>query len=139
MVDDKVVPLVGIAGAGSGMTLGVFVGEVVTRITGQTGWAKFGIKAIVKGLLTGALYLISARFSGLLSFGVEVASYGVAGSLIPDLFEVALPGGILGLAEGTAVAVRSAGLKKPTQERREESRFEKPLTVDLSTRKETWA
>ena len=137
MVDDRIVPVIGVVGAGTGMTLGVFVGEVVTRITGQTGWAKFGIKALVKGLLTAGLYLVSSRLGGLLSFGVEVASYSVAGSLIPDVFEVALPGGILGISEGIAVAVRSAGLKRtvtPSSERRIQSQIsEEPLIVQ-----ETW-
>ena len=110
LVDDKAIPIVGLVGTGSGISLGVFISEVVTRATGQTGWAKFGLKAIVKGLLFGALFLVSGRLNGLWSFGVELASYGVVGSVIPDAFEAAMSGGLVGAAEAVASSIRTSAI-----------------------------
>lgn len=110
MASTKIVPVVGLVGTGSGISLGVFISEVVARSTGQTGWAKFGLKALVKGLLFGALFLVSGRLGGLWSFGVELASYGVVGSVIPDAFEAAMAGGLIGAAEAVASTIRTSAV-----------------------------
>lgn len=108
MVDQKVVPVIGAVGVGAGITLGTFISEVVTRATGYTGWTKFGVKALLKTSLFGLLFFVSQRLGGMLSFGLEVASYGALGSIIPDLFDAAVEGGVIGLAEVAAVSLRSA-------------------------------
>lgn len=111
-MDAKVkIPIVAVAGAGSGISLGIFIGEVVARLTGQTGWYRFGVKAIVKMALFFVLHMISRKFEGLGSFGLEVASYGMAGSIIPDAFEAAFVGGLPGLAELVAVSARTSTVR----------------------------
>lgn len=113
MVDAKItVPAVAIVSAGAGLTLGMFVGEVVTRLTGKTGWAKFGIKAIVKVALFGGLYVLSGKLSGMWSFACEIAGYSVAGSIIPDAVDAIVAGGVAATAEAVAVSVRTSMLKK---------------------------
>lgn len=123
------VAVVGAVSAGVGISLGTFISEAVTRLTGQTGWAKFGIKALVKVMVSVLLYTISGKLSGLLSFGLEIASYGMAGSIIPDVFDAAIPGGLVGGAETVAVSIRAMGRQVPTTQAGQKAAEEKAIAA----------
>lgn len=107
------VPVTGIVGVGAGISLGQFIGEFVVRLTGKTGWGRFLIKAIVKLSIFAGLYMVSGKFSGLVAFGCEVAGYGCAGSMLLDVAELIVPGGVVASAEAVAVSVRTVMRKVP--------------------------
>lgn len=102
------VPITGVLGAGTGAAAGELLSETLARGTGQTGWNKVGVKAFGKGLVFGLFYLISTRVPGLSSLFFEIAGYSSLGSIFFDLFAQAFPGGIWGLAERWALAMRGA-------------------------------
>jgi len=110
--------LTGTGGAGTGIGLSEFISEFVTRAAGLVDAAKFGVKALVKGLFGGLFYGLSARFLGLKSLFFEVAAYGSWGSILIDLIALIWAGGVTGLAEDAAVAVRARviGIEKIAEE-----------------------
>lgn len=134
MVDLKKaqVPVTAVVGAAGGMSLGIFVGEVVARMTGLTGAARFGVKALVKIVLAVVLNVGSGRLGGLLSFGVEIASYAMAGSIIPDAVELAIPGGLAGAAELIAVSTRAAVRKVPAEGERKPAGREQETPAEVA-------
>ena len=107
------IPMAGVVGSGVGFATGELTAETIARATGQTGWAKVGVKGIIKGLICGAFYGLSLRLPGLWSLGAEIAGYSSLGSIFFDLFYQLFPGGIWGLAENFAVSLRtwSAGVE----------------------------
>lgn len=122
------IPATSFAGVATGLSVGEFISEFVARVTGQTGWAKFGIKAGLKGLLGLLAYMGSGRVAGNWGLFLEVASYGSFGSIVPDLIFQLVPGGIIGVAETAAVSMRARGVKTAA-ERMEE--FEKEREVEV--------
>ena len=112
-MEDYKIPAASVSGAAFGLSVSEFVSEFVARASGQTGWAKFGVKAGVKGLLALAFYGIASKVSGLWSLLFEVGTYGALGSIIPDFFMAWNPGGLIGWAEKFAVTVRGAARKTP--------------------------
>ena len=117
-------PVTGLIGAGFGLTTSEFLAEFVARATGQVKWVKFGIKGLIKGLFGTLLFLVSTRLPGAWGLGMEIASYGTFGSVIPDAFFQLYPGGVIGVAETAAVAVRTMAIGaeavREEMERREE-------------------
>lgn len=106
---NKEVIAVSIGGAAFGLTTGEFISEFVARVSGQTGWAKFGVKAAVKAVLGFIWYTIASRLANpMYSLLFEISAYSTWGSIVPDFVMAWNPGGIVGYAEGAAVAVRGA-------------------------------
>ena len=105
-------PAVSVAGAAFGLTVSEFISEFVARATGQTGWKKFGVKFGVKTLLALIFYGVASRVGGMWSLLFEIATYGTAGSIVPDFFMAWNPGGIIGWAEKAAVVMRGATRSK---------------------------
>lgn len=103
--------VVGGLGAGTGAGVGELAGEFVAKTAKQTGWAKFGIKAIVKGILGAVLYGASYIFGGIPGYFIRMMGFGSFGGIAIDLIAAIFPGGIPGIAEKLAVAVAGVGKK----------------------------
>jgi len=101
------IPVTGIAGTGVGATVSELSSETIARATGQTGWAKVGVKGAVKGALFLAFYGLSTRLPGAWSLFSEIAGYSSLGMIVPDVLYQVFPGGIWGLAENFAVSLRT--------------------------------
>lgn len=113
------VPLTGFVGVGTGASVGTLGAEWVSRSTGQTKWNACAVKGAVKFGVGLILYGVSTRImSPLTSFFCEMFAYGSWGSWFLDVAMTAYPGGIPGLAEDWAIAVRTmaAGGKKVVRE-----------------------
>jgi len=108
MPEDYKIPAASVAGAAFGLSVSEFISEFVARVSGQTGWYKFGVKMGIKSLLAAIFYGVASRVSGLWSLAFEIATYGTLGSMVPDLLMAVVPGGLIGWAEKAAVVVRGA-------------------------------
>ena len=115
------VPVIGLLGAGAGITLGTFAAEYTSRSTGQTGWNAFGVKAGVKTGIGALAYAVSYKLGtdhATTGFIIETLAYGAFGSIFMDLAVALYPGGIAGLAEDLAMTSRTlaAGGRKVVRE-----------------------
>lgn len=108
MTWDKVKePVTGAAGAGTGLFLGELLGEFAARVTGQTSWAKAGVKTVVKAILGAAAFMIGGSATGQWSLFAKVFAYSDWGSILLDWIYAAYPGGVFGMAERAAVTART--------------------------------
>lgn len=99
----------GALGAATGLSLSEFFSEFIARATGQTGWAKVGVKATIKLLISILFWTLAARVIGpLTKLFLQVAAWTGTGSIAWDVIMQAFPGGVWGLAERAAVSVRAA-------------------------------
>lgn len=105
---DLEIPTVSFAGAAFGLTTSEFISEFIARVSGQTAWMKFGVKAVTKIALALVFYGVASKVSGMLSLGAELACYGTLGSIVLDFLMALTAGGITGMAEQTAVFARGA-------------------------------
>jgi len=115
------VPVIGFAGAGSGMALGTLAAEYTSRATGQVGWNACGVKAGVKTGIGALAYAASYKLGdnhATAGFFIETLAYGAFGSIFMDLAVALYPGGIAGLAEDWAMTSRTlaAGGRKVVRE-----------------------
>jgi len=99
--------LTGTGGAAAGITLSDFISEFISRATGLAGWAKVGAKGLFKTFFGCIFYAISTRLLGLPSLFCEIFAYSTWGSIALDVCEQLYAGGIPGLAETAALAVRA--------------------------------
>lgn len=120
-------PVTGFAGAGVGLFSGELASEFVVRTTGQTGYAKAGVKTVVKGLMGIVAFLWGGASTGNWSLFGKVFAYTNWGSLLLDWLFAFYPGGVFGMAERAAVTVRtwSMGTRRVADEL---SRVEKKYT-----------
>jgi len=134
------VPVIGLLGGGTGITIGTLGAEIVNKYTGQTGYYALGVKAGVKGAIGALTYFISTKFSdsnATAAFFAEMVAYGAWGSIFLDVFAALYPGGIAGLVDDWIGAGAAAGIQaRPiTQQIR---RLENAQMVGNATRKEGW-
>lgn len=127
--EEMKVPGTSIVGVGVGLSVGEFVSEFAARATGQVKWVKVGIKGLLKFLVFLIFYGVASRVAGLWSLFFEVAGYGSMGSWLADIIFQLYPGGVIGMAETTAVAVRTAmvGAEKVAEEMAREELKEIPV------------
>jgi len=111
-VKDLGIPATATAGTAFGLTISEFVSEYVARVTGQTGWAKIGVKGGIKAAFGLIFYGVAQAIpEGLGSLFLEMASYVSFGSIVPDVLFYWNPGGLIGAAEKLAAAARGAAKK----------------------------
>lgn len=100
---------VGGTGAGAGAGVGELCAELVAKLAKQTGWAKFGIKAAIKGAIGILLYGASYMVGGIPSYFIKMMGFGSFGGIVIDLISTLFPGGIPGISERVAAAIAGAG------------------------------
>jgi len=100
-------PISGFAGAGAGLFAGELTSEFATRVTGQTGYSKAGVKTVVKGLLGIVMFMTGGVARGAWGIFWKAFAYANWGSTILDWIFAAYPGGVFGMAERAAVTVRT--------------------------------
>lgn len=133
-------PVIGLLGGGTGISVGTLGAEIVNKYTGQTGWYACGVKAGVKSAIGALTYFLSTKFSdgnASAAFFAEMIAYGAWGSIFLDVFAALYPGGLAGLADDFIGAGASAGIAaRPIT--RELRRLEDAQEVSGTTRKEAW-
>lgn len=102
------IPAVSFAGAAFGLTASEFISEFIARVSGQTEWMKFGVKAVTKIALSLIFYGVASKVSGMGSLAAELACYTTLGSIVLDFLMVLTAGGVTGMAEQAAVFVRGS-------------------------------
>lgn len=88
----------GTLGAGFGLVTTEFVSESVADAAGQTGYAKFGLKAVVKAGIGGLFAYAAYKVPGLWSMFFLVSAWAGFGSILIDLISAAYAGGVEGAA-----------------------------------------
>lgn len=102
-------PVAGFAGAGIGLAGTDYAAEFTARATGQIGWNKAAVKGVVKGIIGLLCFGVGLKVRGAWSIFAKVMAYAGWGGIVPDILAAQFPGGIPGLAERAAVAVRTWG------------------------------
>ena len=100
------IPTVSFAGAAFGLTASEFISEFIARVSGQTAWMKFGVKAVTKIALGLIFYGVASKVSGMGSLAAELACYTTLGSIVLDFLMALTAGGVTGMAEQAAVFAR---------------------------------
>ncbi|GAG70760.1 unnamed protein product [marine sediment metagenome] len=100
-------PVTGFAGAGVGLFTGELASEFVVRTTGQTGYAKAGVKTVVKGFIGAIAFLWGGAATGNWALFGKVFGFTNWGSILLDWLFAFYPGGVFGMAERAAVTVRT--------------------------------
>jgi len=100
-------------GAALGLLSGGFFSELTTRALGYTGYLKAGVASLVK-LALAVLFLGTGKGYPSTNTYMWPAATSTLGSIILDWIAAYWPGGLPGLAERTAVVVRtwSTGVEK---------------------------
>lgn len=83
------IPVIGLAGAGTGIGGGTILAEMAAKASGQMAWNAVGVKALVKGGI-GVVSLVGAdklmdknKMSA--AFFVETLAYGCMGTIFADI------------------------------------------------------
>jgi len=100
-------PATGALGAGSGLFVGELTSEFAARLTGQTGYAKAGLKTVVKTLIGAVAYGVGGAAVGPWGLFAKAFAFTSVGSSLLDWLYAAFPGGVFGMAERAAVAART--------------------------------
>ena len=127
-------PVTGLTGAGAGLFAGELTSEFVVRTTGQTGYAKAGVKTAVKGLLGIVTFLTGGAATGNWGLFWKVFAYANWGSILLDWLFAFYPGGVFGMAERAAVTVRtwSMGTQRVASQLSTSKRIPAPIHVNAS-------
>ena len=125
------VPVLGIGGAGIGLISGELLSEFASRALGYTSYKKAGAKTAVKSLV-GATFLGASAIPGATPFALP-AAFATWGSVFMDWIAAKWTGGIGGLAERMAAAVRTwaMGAEKVSAELASLEQVEVSATVPL--------
>jgi hypothetical protein len=96
----------GVGGALVGVAAGEYLGKTVGKTVAPTDvkkqtWISMGVK-----VLLGLALLFTNAFAGLAGIFVLGVSWGILGSISIDLFAIAAEGGLVGMAEASAEALR---------------------------------
>ncbi len=103
------VPAAGSLGAFTGVAIGELATEIPTRYFNLGGNVKYLVKIIGKIIIGAILWFGSSKIPGLSSVFLEIASYGSFGSIFFDVISILKPGGLMAIAEETALALKGMG------------------------------
>ena len=98
-------------GTGVGLATTEYLSEFAATVARLSGWLKFAVKGLIKGVVGIIALVLSARIPGLWAVFMECFGYGSLGGILLDLIAAIRPGGVAGAAHATAMAVGGASGK----------------------------